>query len=471
MNKEISLLQTVRETVREHNMIESGEKVLAAVSGGADSVCMLHVLNRLKKDLNFEIFCAHLNHGIRGEAADADEAFVEKLCLENEIPFFSKRVDVPKIAKSQKVTLEEAGRIARYEFFSELATAHGISKVATAHNKNDNAETVLMRILRGTGIDGLKGIAYVREDGVIRPVLDVSREQIEDYCSENGLSFCVDATNSDNDYTRNKIRNELLPYLKKEFNERIDDSLCRLSRNAGDDAGFLNNYARRFYERIRSPLSQKKPVMLHIESPGMVEKSIAARVLRIAAEDAQKGLKLERKHIDDIFELMSKETGAEISLPQEARAEVQYGWLVFKGREEIKRIDAEGDSFFAGVLPGQAVFVESVNKNIGLRIENAKTYKCKINEIALNYDMIAGQQLFVRSRRDGDRMVWFPDGKTKKIKNILIDSKIPRQDRNKIPLLCTGAEVLAIVGSRVSEKYKVTNETEEALVIEYGLQK
>ena len=124
-----------------------------------------------------------------------------------------------------------------------------------------------------------------------------------------------------------------------------------------------------------------------------------------------------------------------------------------------------------GKYDGQAVFVESVNKNIGLRIENAKTYKCKINEIALNYDMIAGQQLFVRSRRDGDRMVWFPDGKTKKIKNILIDSKIPRQDRNKIPLLCTGAEVLAIVGSRVSEKYKVTNETEEALVVEYGLQK
>ena len=115
MNKERTLLQTVRETVREHNMIESGEKVLAAVSGGADSVCMLHVLNRLKKELGFEIICAHLNHGIRGEAADEDEAFVEKLCIENKIPFFSKKVDVPEIAKSQKLTEEEAGRIARYE--------------------------------------------------------------------------------------------------------------------------------------------------------------------------------------------------------------------------------------------------------------------------------------------------------------------------------------------------------------------
>ncbi len=468
MSSEKTVLHTVLETVGEHNMINSGDRILAAVSGGADSVCMLHILNSLKEELNVEIFCAHLNHCIRGAEADADQKFVEELCEKMSIPFFAKRVDVTALANEQKLTLEEAGRVARYRFFDELVKKEHLNKVATAHNKNDNAETVLMRILRGTGVDGLKGIAYVRDDGVIRPILDVPRLEIENYCEENGLSFCVDKTNSDSDYTRNKIRNELIPYLEKEFNAKITESLCRLSKNAGDDAEFLNNYARRLYERIGNPLPSKQPVTLHIESLGMLEKSVAARVVRIAADEAQPGVRLDRKHIEDIFDLMTKNTGASVDLPCKLKASVQYGWIAFESGKTVKNIPVEKDAFFAEVTPGQTVFVESIGKNVSFRIENAKEYKCKINETALSYDLIQGKMLFLRSRREGDRIVWFPDGKTKKIKNILIDDKIPQKDRNKIPLLCTGNEVLAIVGSRVSTKYKVTTETEKALVIEYG---
>ena len=471
MSNEKSVLQKVEITIRRHNMINSGEKILAAVSGGADSVCMLSVLRQLKEKMNFTLVCAHLNHCLRGESADTDEKFVENLCADYGIPFFSKRVNVADLASRKKMTLEEAGRFARYEFFEEVMNSEAVSKIATAHNKNDNAETVLMRIIRGTGIDGLKGIAYIREDNVIRPVLDVSRSEIEAYCAMNGLSFCTDATNADNDYTRNKIRNELIPYLEKEFNEKISDSLCRLSQNARDDSEFLNGYARRLFERIGNPLPGKRPVSLHIESIGMVEKAIAARVIRIAANEAQPGINLEKKHIDDIFELMLKNTGTEIMLPMELKASVQYGWISFWGKEDIKKIAYENDSFFEKISPGQMVYVESLKREIGFRIENANEYKCKVNETALNYDMIKGQMLFVRSRREGDRIVWFPDGRTKKIKSILIDDKIPKQDRNRIPLLCTGTEVLAIVGSRISEKYKVTDNTKEALVIEYGLQK
>jgi len=471
VNSEKQLLRIVEETVREHNMICSGDRILVAVSGGADSVCMLHVLNEMKDDVGFSLSCAHLNHSLRGEAADADELFVKNLCERLEIPFFSKKVDVGAVAKIKKLTVEEAGRLERYIFFDEIAREHGIDKIATAHNKNDNAETVLMRIIRGTGVEGLKGIAYVREDGVIRPILDVSRTEIEKYCSENDLSFCTDATNADNDYTRNKIRNELIPYLEKEFNSRICDGLCRLASNAREDADFLNHYAQRLYQRLGNPLPAKKPVTLHIESLSMVEKSVASRLIRLAAEDVNRGIKLEKKHIDDVFELMTKETGTEICLPKNLKVSVQYGWLSFSDDEQVGKVICDEDSFFEQVVPGQIVFVESINKDIRFHIENAQEYKCKINEIALSYDLISGQMLFIRSRRDGDRIVWFPDGKTKKIKNILIDSKIPREDRNRIPLLCTGTEVLAIVGSRVSEKYKVTDETREALVIEYGLQK
>lgn len=466
MNNGNSVLQKVLETIRENNMIKKGERILAAVSGGADSVCMLHALNQLKSSLGFDIYCAHLNHGIRGEAADNDEKFVIELCGKLGIPVFTKKVDVIALAKEKKLTTEEAGRLARYTFFEELAKRYGIEKTATAHNKNDNAETVLMRILRGTGIDGLKGVSYVRADGVIRPILSLSRAEVEDYCAENGLEYCTDASNFENDYTRNKIRNELIPYLEKEFNARTVDSLVRLAENARDDGKFLDNYAKRLYARLNNPLPKKDSVTLHIESLGLVERSIASRIIRLAADDAIDGVKLEKIHIDDIFDLMTKQTGAALDLPQGLKVMVQYGWLLFEGPKDSLKL--EDEKLFTEIVLGKTYFVESLGKSVSFRSEDAKSYKCKVNEKAISFDLLDGQMLFLRSRRDGDRMVCFSDGRTKKIKNILIDEKIPRKDRDRIPLLCTGSEVLAIVGGRISEKYRVTNETERILVIEYG---
>ena len=461
--------QKVLATICRYKLIEKGDKILAAVSGGADSVCMLHILYKLRDELGTKLFCAHLNHGLRGETADRDQRFVENLCEKLEIPFFSKNVDVLAMAKAEKLITEEAGRKARYSFFDELSEKLGICRIATAHNKNDNAETVLMRILRGTGVDGLSGISYIREDGVIRPLLDVSRAEIELYCKENNLEFCTDETNAENDYTRNKVRNELIPYIEKEFNTKITDSLCRLSETAREDGDFLKGYAERLYTILRNPLPGNRPVSLHTESLGMVDKGISARVLRIAADEASPGVRLEKKHIDDIFGLMQKETGASVDLPDELRVYNRYGWIVFEGKEDtMKKVKEESDGFFVKISPSDTVFVESLGKNVTLRIEDAQEYKCKINETALDFDLLQGEMLFLRSRREGDRIVWFPDGKTKKIKNILIDMKIPQSDRNRIPLLCTGSEVLAIVGSRVSEKYKITKDTKTALIVEYG---
>ncbi len=468
MSKVNSVVQEVMDTILRHGMINKGDRILAAVSGGADSVCMLHILNTLKKSMGFDIYCAHLNHCLRGDAADNDEKFVVELCKKLDIPVFCKSVDVAALASEKKLTTEEAGRLARYDFFRELSVKHKINKTATAHNKDDNAETVLMRIIRGTGTDGLKGIAYVRDDGVIRPILDISRADIEEYCHGNNLSFCTDATNADNDYTRNKIRNQLLPFIEENFNPNIKDSLCRLSDNATEDAEFLNSYAKRLYARLCNPLPGGSPVTLHIESLSMVDKGIASRVLKIAADEVKSGIRLEKKHIDDLFNLMTKQTGASIDLPDGIEASIQYGWLSFIDKNAVVEVKEEAEGFFTEIAPLQTVLVEPLGKNISLRIENAKKYKCKVNETAISYDLIEGKMLFLRNRRNGDRIVWFPDGRTKKIKNILIDAKIPKRDRDRIPLLCTGDEVLAIVGSRVSEKYKVTNETERALVIEYG---
>ncbi len=469
MNTDNPVLKAALRTIEDCGMLEKGDRVLAAVSGGADSVCMLHVLNILKDKLKFSLYCAHLNHGIRGESAANDEAFVVNMCKDLGIKVFVEHANVLELAENENLTVEEAGRQARYEFFSRICKENKINKTATAHNKNDNAETVLMRILRGTGIEGLKGISYVREDGVIRPLLDVSRTEIEEYCAENGLSFCTDETNLHNEYTRNKIRNKIIPYIEETLGENIMGSLVRLSQNATADADFLDRYSRRLYERLGNPMKNRKPVVLHIDSLALLERSVATRVIRIAADEALSGIKLEKKHIEDILGLLKRQTGAAVDLPCGLRAEVRYGWIAFENKNEIKNIENDiDDGFLTEIFAGESYYIDSLGKNILFKIENPKEYKAKVNETMIDYDLLVEEKLFLRSRRDGDRIVCFADGRTKKIKNILIDKKIPRKDRNKIPLLCTQNEVVAIVGDRVSEKYKISGETERALVIVYG---
>ncbi len=469
MTNNAPMLQKVLNTIYGYNMIKKGDKILAAVSGGADSICMLYILNLLKDKLGFTLFCAHLNHELRGDAANRDEQFVIGMCERLGIKIFIKHENVDALAKQLGMTVEEAGRTARYAFFKELCEDEKINKVATAHNKNDNAETLLMRIIRGTGIDGLGGIPHVREDGVIRPLLDVTRVEIEKYCEENSLEFCTDATNKDNEYTRNRIRNKLLPFLEQEFNVDVVESLARLSENASADAEFLNGYAERLYERLGNPMQSRKPVVLHIESLQMLQKSIATRVIRLAAAEVVKDLKLERKHIDDVFGLLKRQTGAAVDLPKGLRVEVRYGWLAFENEIEEKNTEVLKDgAFFTEVSVDNSYWIDALGKNISLKLENPKEYKPKINETMLDFDALGGETLFLRNRRSGDKIVWFKDGRMKKVKNILIDKKIPKKDRDKIPLLCTGSEVVAIVGDRVSEKYKINNETERALVLVYG---
>ncbi len=468
MNIDAYVVDTVCGTISAHGMIKKGDRVLAAVSGGADSVCMLHILRRLSEELGFTLFCAHLNHGLRGAAADSDEKYVEKLCAGLGVNLYTRRADVAGRAVRDKLTVEEAGRAERYEFFDELRKKHKITLTATAHNKNDNAETVLMRIMRGTGTDGLSAVQYKRDDGVIRPLLDVSRKEIEGYCEANGLEYCTDATNSDNLYTRNKIRNELIPYIEREFGCDMINSLAKLAENAGGDARFINGYAERVYKRLSSPLPSGKPNVLHIESLCVLERPIAVRVVKIAAGRAKPGLRLEKKHIDDILALCGRDTGAAVDLPRGLRAEVRYGWIeFFEQGTEVERIRDEGGGFLREVSVGSVYYIEEIDKNIGLRIEG-KGYSLKINESGADMDKLENEKLFIRGRRKGDRIVFFPDGRTKKIKNVFIDAKIPKADREKIPLLCTKDEVVAIIGGRVGEKYKVNKDTERILVIEYG---
>lgn len=229
------LIDKVLETIRKYELIKNEDRVVVGVSGGPDSICLIDILYKIKNEgiLDFDIIACHVNHMIREEAG-IDEEFVKQYCLERNITFLSKHIDIQNISAKKKIGTEEAGREERYKFFEETLKGYRGTKIATAHTKCDNAETVLMNIIRGTGISGLKGIRPKRDKIFIKPLIQILREEVEKYCEENKLNPRHDKTNDENIYTRNKIRNILIPLIKEEFNSNIIETLDRLSRTCNN---------------------------------------------------------------------------------------------------------------------------------------------------------------------------------------------------------------------------------------------
>lgn len=239
----------ILQTINKYNLIQSGDSIVIGVSGGPDSICLLNVLNELKKELNFKIYVAHINHMIRKEA-DEETEYVKEFCKNIGVECFVKKINVVKIAKESKMGTEEAGRKIRYNFFEEVLKNTNSNKIATAHNNNDKVETIIMNILRGSGISGLKGLDPIRENKFIKPLIEVSREEIETYCEENKLNPKIDKSNSENIYTRNKVRNTVIPYIKKEFNPNILKTINRLSEVATEENEYLNKVTEETFNKI-----------------------------------------------------------------------------------------------------------------------------------------------------------------------------------------------------------------------------
>lgn len=269
----------VLETIKKYNLIEKGDKIIVGVSGGPDSICLVDILNRYKEDLEIEIIIVHINHMIRDDAQD-DEEYVRKYSRERKIPFFSKQVDVENIAKSKKMGIEEAGRYERYEYFKEVLSNTRGNKIATAHNKNDNAESVLMNIIRGTGSAGLKGIEASRDDVYIKPLIEASRGEIEEYCSTQKLNPRYDKTNKDNSYTRNRIRNTLIPFMEIGFNPNIIDTLNRLSETMTNENDYLDEITENTYNEILIK-EEKEEIILDLKEFNKKHKTIKSRIIFI----------------------------------------------------------------------------------------------------------------------------------------------------------------------------------------------
>ena len=308
------LLDKVRDTIFNKNLIQENDKIVVGVSGGPDSICLLDILIKLKKELNFNICVAHINHGIRDDAYD-DAEYVEKFCKNNNIDFYLKQADVTYISKTKKIGLEEAGRKVRYDFFEEIFKKVNGTKIATAHTASDNAETVLMNLIRGTGMSGLKGITAVRDNKFIRPLIDCSRKEIEEYCEEEQLNPRYDTTNYENDYTRNKIRNLLIPFIEKEFNPNIISSLKRLSEIVSTENEYLEEITDKIYEEILIK-EEKKEIVLDLKIFNKKEIAIKNRIVLYAITKlfgSSQGI--EMVHINDIIKLCNKNIGNKFLIP------------------------------------------------------------------------------------------------------------------------------------------------------------
>lgn len=454
----------VRENVFNHNLISENEKIVIGVSGGADSMALLYSLNELRKEMNFDILVAHVNHGVRGEDALRDQLFVERKAKELNLPYYSRNVDMVSYGKEKGITAEEAGRELRYGFFREILKEVGGGKIAVAHNKNDQAETLLLRILRGTGIDGLKGMEFLTGD-IIRPILNIERLEIEKYVKDNNIEFVTDKTNLEPIYSRNKIRLELIPYIIDNFNPNIINTLWRLSQISAMDSRFLEDYSRNIYNYlVKSHCKNSiilKGVLFQKEN-----KSIQQRIIRNAIMNINNTLQgFTEIHISSVVDLFtSGETGKKLYLPDNIIAKVSYEDLIIE-----KGVKEEHKDYVFNLKVGCNI-IDEIGYLFEVKIINSlelREVKDKKNIRYFDYDRITGS-LKVRNRRAGDKFAPFGMKGTKKLKDYFMDEKVTRDFRNHIPIIVDEKEILWVVGYRTSEHYKVTKDTRNILLIKYN---
>lgn len=308
----------VLETIKKYKLIENGDRLVLGVSGGPDSITMLNILNNLRNDRNlhmsFDIIVAHVNHLIREEAKE-DEKFVEDFCKKINVPFYSKSIDVQRIANNNKIGTEEAGRNARYEFFDEILKKTNSNKIAVAHNKNDKVETIIMNMLRGSGIAGLKGIEPIKNNKYIRPLIECERFEIEQYCKENNIDARIDRTNFENIYTRNKIRNIVLPYIKEEFNPNIIQTMYRLSELVKEEDEYLENTVINKYKELIIE-EQEKQFIMDLKGFNKQEKVIKSRLLLYTISRLLGSTNgIEKVHIEDVIQLCENNIGNKYLTP------------------------------------------------------------------------------------------------------------------------------------------------------------
>lgn len=436
----MSIIDKVKNTITENKLIKKGESVLVALSGGSDSVAMLHMLFFLSGELDFKLYAAHINHKIR-EEADSDEKFVVDYCNKLGVECFVKSADVITFAREHSISTELAGRKIRYEFFDEVMKKNSINKLATAHNKNDSAESILLHLTRGCGIDGMCGIPVMREGYIIRPIIGVLKGEIEEYCKENSLEYVVDKTNFEADYTRNKIRLNLIPMIENDLNSNFVDTLVENSVIFKETQGFIDEYTKQVYKRICD--GEKLDVLNLLKEDTIIVRNA---ILMHYKSYTKKHENLSKIYIDEIMKQMKKNDASKsLNLPNGISAKIEYAKLYFE------KTNKDTINFEYSITPGIELLIPESGESIVIKEEKEirKDTKDKI------YFYVNGEKDFkVRNRRIADKFLPLGMKGTKKLSDYFTDLKIPVSKRDITAILTYDDEIVWVVGKRVDRRFQ-----------------
>ncbi len=454
--------QKVLKFVKENHLIEPGDVLVAGISGGADSVCLHYILLELQKYLDFKFVAVHVNHNLRGEEADSDQEFVERLCHNTQIPVSVVVKNIKAIAKDKKMSLEEAGRIARYEAFSDIAASVCGNKIVLAHHQDDLAETMIHHLARGTGLTGLCSLKPVSGNR-IRPLLCLTRKEIEEYLKKRESEWRTDSTNLNDDYTRNKIRHHVISYLGDEINPHAVSHIAEAATELQEVEELLKDMAENISGKVVEK-SEKQSIFredLKKESAYIQRRIFLEEMKRLSG--ARKDFS--RIHGEDVSGLWKKQVGKKISLPYELEAVREYDGLRIQKIQKKSTVQQTKKSEVVNLkIPGE-INIEECRITSSLIQGKLERIVEKTYTKWFDYDKITNSLEF-RHRQTGDIIRIHPSGGHKKLKDYFIDCKIPSEERDTLWLLADGHEIVWIIGDRISEKYKVSNTTSKILCIE-----
>lgn len=469
-------MKRIEKFIQKYHMLTCGDKVIAGVSGGADSVCLFLMLLELREKIGFDLIAVHVHHGLRGEAADQDQRFVEALCEQHRIPLEIFRVNLESIAKKRKQSLEEAGRMVRREAFDSVCQKYGGNKIALAHHQNDNAETLLWNLSRGTGLDGLGGIRPVNGK-FIRPLLCMNRKEIEEYLSKRKQSYCIDETNAGTDYTRNKLRHLVLPILEEQVNSAAVRHMNETMEQIWELQEYMQEQVEAAYQECVQEHSEKACwIQIQQNSFETFPELIKKMVIRKGMEQVGgKKRDLSHKHVDVMMELMNKQVGRTLDLPYEMHAKRNYEGIRLEKRRtyssgEEKKAEIMQECMSELNIPGEIILAD---RNLKVRCKilekpknlSIKDIPQKIYTKWFDYDIIKSS-LYIRTRQAGDNIVIDEKGHQKKLKSWFVDEKIPKEVRDSQLLLAENNDILWVLGHRMSQAYQVKQSTKWILQIE-----
>ncbi|HBU13129.1 MAG TPA: tRNA lysidine(34) synthetase TilS [Clostridiales bacterium] len=445
--------------ITEHDLIKEGQNIGVATSGGPDSMALLVCLSSLAKLRHFSICCVHFEHGIRGVRSLDDADFVVAYCDARHIPLFMGAADVPALAAGWGQSEETAAKRAREAYFDSLVRQGDIDLIATAHHQSDQAESILMHMLRGSGLSGLRGI-HSRNGNMVRPFLCLSKKRVMEYVDEHAIPYVTDETNSNSAYRRNYVRNELLPAIEEHLNADVSAALVRLSVLAREDTDYLESRAGEAFQTIAA--EKGDTVELDAEGLSALHNAIAGRVVLCAIRALHVTQDIEYAHVRAVLELAKKNhTGSRVNLSGSICAQMEYGKLVigFTGREVDYRFEMRFDPEDKNILPdGSFITVSEAT-----RLEKTAAGG---NIECFDADKLP-KAMTLRTRHYGDAIRPIGAGGGKKLKEYFIDKKLTRKEREQTPLLANGSDIIWVVGHTISEEYKVTDETKRILRLEY----